>query len=98
MRKITELTHQDFPATNPGKFDEWKKVMTDWIKSSKLLPFIVLGMLLFQFFINAVFGGIIGGIIIICLFVYMFNLKSKSKKLLVELGNTDEDIKNACSK
>lgn len=72
--------------------------MNDWIKSSKLLPFIVLGMLLFQFLINAVYGGIIGAIIIICLFVYMFTLKSKSKKLLVEMGITDDDIKKACSK
>lgn len=98
MRKLSELTHHDFPATNPEKFDEWKKVMTDWIKTSKILPFIVFGMLLFQFFINAVFGGIIGGVIIISLFVYMFTLKAKSKKLQVELGITNEDIKNACSK
>jgi len=93
MRKLNELTADDFPGADPQKFEEWKQAVQNANTYSIIL---LVGLVLFNVILYAATGSIMfGGLLLLLIFVL---IQRKPGKLAKELGITPQKIKEARSR
>jgi hypothetical protein len=106
MRKMSELTAEDFPGVDQGKFEEWKKMRISTDK--KILATVGVMFILFIVNIimlsNRIFGNEINNylyvfcIILIVYMIVILFISRKTLKLQKSLGITKRSMREALNK
>ena len=93
MKRIQDLTVNDFPGVDPQKFEEWKKLAVERLKMQSIVP---TGVIINIFVVLVILKALIPWFIIMfCLLGYKIVTEKKVNPLEKELGITKEALKRA---